>query len=142
MTRHIRCRRPQLTPSLRLCMKWWLEVLDLGIWYTLWSSVWDLPSTISSLCFSEKRKWRQNAGPPVYMFCDARSTPPRAAAVLFWLCMVFYCVRHVKSLHFALHSDGNVTYCDVEPPAEVLSFFRRRRDNQIMSLELLSIAYG
>ena len=54
----------------------------------------------------------------------------------------FLLYRHVKSFAFSLHSDGNVTYCDVEPPAEVLSFFQRRRDNQIMSLELLSIAYG
>ena len=39
-------------------------------------------------------------------------------------------------------SDGVVEYCDVQPPQEVLMFFKKRRDNQITSLELLSIAYG
>lgn len=100
--KQIRCRRPELSGELRLGLQWWLEVLSLEI--------------------SEKRKWVEIDTPPVFMYCDARSTPPRAAAVLFW--------------------DGQAAYCDEEPSAKVMSCFRRRGDNQIMSLELLSIAYG
>ena len=46
-------------------------------------------------------------------------------------------------VHFLLHaSDGVKAFCDEEPPREVLTFFKKRGGNQIMSLELLSIAYG
>ena len=39
-------------------------------------------------------------------------------------------------------SDGVIHYCDEEPRETVLRNFRRRKDCQIMGLELLSIAYG
>jgi len=53
---------------------------------------------------------------------DARSTPPRIAAVLV--------------------ADQRIEYCDMQPPAEVLALFKKRDDGDIMSLELLSIALG
>ena len=43
---------------------------------------------------------------------------------------------------FISFSGKSKLYCDAEPSKEVMKFFRERRDNQIMSLELLSIAYG
>ena len=33
-------------------------------------------------------------------------------------------------------------YCDMEPPSHLMASFRPRRDNQIMGLEMLSIAVG
>lgn len=33
-------------------------------------------------------------------------------------------------------------HCDMEPTAQLMSSFRARRDNQIMGLEILSIAVG
>lgn len=33
-------------------------------------------------------------------------------------------------------------YCDMEPPADLMSFFKRRGDKQITSLEILAIALG
>ena len=59
---------------------------------------------------------------PLQLLCDARSTPPRIAAVLV--------------------VDGRIEYADVEPSKEVMRQFKRRGDNQIASLELLSIAFG
>jgi len=59
---------------------------------------------------------------PLQLLCDARSTPPRVAAVLV--------------------VDGRIEYADFEPSKEVMSQFTRRGDNQIASLELLSIAFG
>ena len=56
------------------------------------------------------------------MLCDARSTPPRIAAVLV--------------------ADGRIEYADVEPSKEIMKQFIRRGDNQIASLEILSIAFG
>ena len=47
---------------------------------------------------------------------------------------------YARSYIFA--SDGEQMYCDEEPSAGLVSFFRQRRDNQIMSLEVLSVAYG
>ena len=54
------------------------------------------------------------------MCADARSTPPRIAAVII--------------------VDGCTFYCDCEPPAEAMALFRERRDEQIMGLELLALA--
>ena len=58
----------------------------------------------------------------VELFCDARGFPARLAAVLF--------------------CDGEILYTDWEPPTELLQLFVYRDDNQIMGLELLSIALG
>ena len=59
---------------------------------------------------------------PVQLLCDARSTPPRVAAVLL--------------------IDGCCEYADMEPQTHTMEQFKRRGDNQIASLELLSIAFG
>ena len=48
--------------QLRLALRWWLEVLQRGI--------------------KQMRPWVCRDERPTYMFCDARSTPPRVAAVL------------------------------------------------------------
>jgi hypothetical protein len=48
---------------LMLALKWWREVLSNG--------------------FRETRRWEENAAEQVHLFTDARSTPPRVAAVLF-----------------------------------------------------------
>ena len=94
-------------------------------------SVWLLPS--SCCCAWRRRRWRrrrpcslaccprQRARGLVQLLCDARSTPPRIAAV----CIV----------------DG-IQYADMEPTAEVLKQFQQRGDNQIASLELLAVAFG
>ena len=56
------------------------------------------------------------------MLCDARSTPARLAVVL-------------------LH-DKRVWYSDLAPPERLLETLRTRGDGQIMSLEILAIAFG
>lgn len=73
-------------------------------------------------CSCKVRQWEVNASPPVHLLCDARSSPPRVAAVCF--------------------HGNSIEYADYEPSAEVLSQFKRRGDNQIASLELLAIAFG
>ena len=60
---------------------------------------------------------------PLHLYCDARSVPPRIAAVL--------CEK------------GQPTqWADMQPSEKVLACFRKGGDKQIMSLELLSIALG
>ena len=56
------------------------------------------------------------------MWADARSTPPRVAAVVL--------------------VDGRFLLTDAEPPPNVLRQFAERGDRQITSLEILAIAYG
>ena len=68
------------------------------------------------------RQWREIKQAPVHLLCDARSKPPRIAAVL--IC------------------DGCIEFADMEPDEKVLRQFRARGDNQIASLELLAIAFG
>ena len=88
--------------QLRLALEWWLEVLQLRL--------------------VQQRSWRGSVAKPVHLFCDARSTPPRLAAVLF--------------------IDGGIFYCDDAPSAELLASFFGSGDRHIMSLELASIALG
>ena len=66
--------------------------------------------------------WRQEEKQWLHLYADARGEPPRIAAVLF--------------------VDGLTYFCDMAPKSEILQNFRRRSDNQIMGLELLSIALG
>ncbi len=108
-----------ISPELELALRWWLSALATG--------------------FSECRVWRPVATKTVHMLVDARSTPPRIAAVLL--------------------VDGQKFYSDMAPDAEVgidiepaptimcanlqvLSHFKLRGDGQITSLELLSIGFG
>ena len=70
----------------------------------------------------QHHEWFREKQPACHLYCDARGEPPRVAAVLF---------------------DGNsIKACDTEPPASLLDTWARRADNQIMGLELLSIALG
>ena len=38
--------------------------------------------------------------------------------------------------------DGETLFCDMPVPEQVIESFRSRKDNQIMGLEILSIALG
>ena len=118
---HITARSPAVDTKLQLSLRWWSDVLSVSI--------------------REKRHWIGSARRPVHLYCDARSTPPRIAAVLFWFalsCQLTWVCRRCC----CGHRDGNACYCDMEPSATVLTSFTRRSDNQIMALELLSIALG
>ena len=55
-------RTSAVDDQLKLALQWWLEVLQRGI--------------------KQMRPWVERDEKPVHMFCDARSTPPRVAAVL------------------------------------------------------------
>ena len=89
-------------PELRLALEWWLEALQ------------------HNLC--ETRLWRHIPLRAGCLLCDARSVPPRVAAVL---CL-----------------DKRVFYSDWAPSPELVSLFKRRDDGQIMSLEILSVAFA
>ena len=52
-----------MNKELRWALQWWLEVFKMNI--------------------VEERLWDMCSMPPIHLFCDARSTPPRIAAVLF-----------------------------------------------------------
>ena len=88
--------------ELELSLRWWLQVLSLDI--------------------TQTRGYEGSEEPCCHLFSDARSTPPRVAAVLF--------------------IDGKTFSCDMEPSAELVKSFRPRNDDQIMALEILSIAVG
>ena len=51
-----------------------------------------------------------------------------------------WCVHGTRSLR--LLRDRRFAYCDTEPPDVILNSFMKRGDNQITSLEILSIALG
>ena len=59
---------------------------------------------------------------PGHLFYDARGHPAHLGAVLI--------------------IDGRCCFTEYAPPGQLMSQFRRRRDNQIMGLELLSISLG
>ena len=96
------CRNSSLSPALRLCLEWWLQVFKLEL--------------------RETRSWQVSVKSVVHIFADARSTPPRLAAVVV--------------------VDGLSYFTDWEPPRSLMALFESRSDNQIMGLELLAIALG
>ena len=76
------------------------------------------------------------------MYCDARSSPPRLAAVVCWSVGLRGALVGLRLHGPRMCSDGQMQYCDMEPEASTMELFRSRRDNQITSLEILSIALG
>ena len=80
------------------------------------------PLQVLQRSFCEQRAWVPVTTPTAHLLCDARSTPPRVAAVAIVDCRTYW--------------------SDWAPDPEVMGLFQSRRDGQIMSLELLSIAFG
>jgi hypothetical protein len=77
---------------------------------------------VLELKLAELREWEASGTRPVQLFCDARGNPAHLGAVVF--------------------VDGRCLWTHMVPPPAVLKHFRRRRDNQIMGLELLGISLG
>lgn len=77
---------------------------------------------ILELGIAQERRWDVVQRPPVHLFCDAAGNPARLAAVL---CL-----------------DGRIMYTDCPPPHSIVEALAVRADQQIMGLELLSIALG
>ena len=79
--------------------------------------------SVLALGLSERHDWRAQAEKSVaHVFCDASGDPAHLGAVAF--------------------IDDRVLWTHMAPPPEVVAQFRRRRDNQIMGLELLAISLG
>ena len=95
-------RRGTIGPLLLTALRWWAYVLELQI--------------------AENRGWNQQLMAPVHLYVDARSTPPRCAAVIF--------------------IDGRVLFTDGPPGDRHMSHIKKRGDGDIMSLELMAIAVG
>jgi hypothetical protein len=74
---------------------------------------------VFELDLAQEFAWELSHGQPVHLFCDAASTPARLAAVA-WI-------------------DGVIGYTDCPPPPAMLAVLAKRKDNQIMALELMSI---
>jgi len=91
----------KIGPLLDLALRWWTKVLE------------------SDIC-QEVRVYEPSR--VVDLFCDARGTPPRVAAVII--------------------AGDSIRYTDWEPPASLLETFKPRKDEQIMGQELLAIAVG
>jgi hypothetical protein len=70
----------------------------------------------------ETRLWQQPMNEVLHLFCDARGQPPHLGAVLV--------------------SSTACSWTHLRPNDSAIDLFRSRKDNQIMGLELLSIALG
>ena len=68
----------------------------------------------------EKRQWRQSQRSTLHLFTDASSTPGHLGAVMFY--------------------GGCCLWCHLPVQDAVYELFKRRRDQQIMALELLAIS--
>ena len=118
--RQVNRKSSALSEELEKALRWWLEVLKEGLCeVSRQLAMRDLALVVVSQL--QVRLWEKNLSEPVQLLCDARSTPPRIAAV---------CIT------------DRVQYADMEPPADILGQFRKRGDNQIASLELLAVAFG
>ena len=74
------------------------------------------------LGLSERRNWGQSQARPVHLFCDASGSPAHLGAVL-WV-------------------DGAWFWTHLAPEEATMEMFKRRKDQQIMGLELLAISLG
>ena len=115
-------RWSKIGKELELALRWWLEVLQCGLRCMLFFLPLYIVFPFVMSGSRQERLWQQVSRSPVHLYSDARSTPPRVAAVLI--------------------RDGYMHYCDMEPDEETLKNFRIGGDKGIMSLELLSIALG
>ena len=70
----------------------------------------------------ESHPWEKSWERPAHLFVDASGSPAHLGAVLF--------------------CDHGVYWCHMAAPDNIVGRFRSRHDNQIMGLELLSIALG
>ena len=69
---------------------------------------------------AEKYKWKPPCDDIVHIFCDAAGDPARIAAIAW--------------------DKGRAFYVDCEPPVAITQRWSDRKDQQIMGLELLSVA--
>ncbi len=69
MSRHIKAESSAIGKELDLALRWWLQVLAMDI--------------------AEERLFEGNTCTTGHLFTDARSTPPRVAAVLFMRVLAF-----------------------------------------------------
>ena len=80
---------------------------------------WD---KVLDLDLAELKRWGWPDSQPLHLFCDAAVAPPYMGAVLV---VGKWC-----------------WYTHMAPPENIVQQFRRRKDNQIMGLELLAISLG
>ena len=71
---------------------------------------------------AEVREWGRRELEPLHLFCDASGASARLGAVLF--------------------ADGKWFWTSTTVKKRICEYFRHRRDNQIMGLELLAITLG
>ena len=105
---HSHGRRARLSEDTRLALRWWLHVLTLNLHQ---ERAWSRPTPDGA------------ADDPFVLLADARSTPPRVAAIL-------------------VSPTGEIEFCELVPSAQLLSCFKVRNDGAIMALELLAVAVG
>ncbi len=141
---HKRARKPDIGLELQLALQWWEEVLQLQI-----RCVREAVQRGAVLRFlharppaREMRAWEGNAGRQLHMFADARSKPPRIAAVLFRHGAGMRVSSLCATMLLCFVRDGRVCYCDAPVPEHLMASFRVRADGQIMGLEILAIALG
>jgi len=91
-----------ISKKLRLAMKWWIQALENKV-----------VNTKQVSCKREK----------VDLFCDAASTPPKLAAVLF-------------------NGQSRPEFTRIDVEKRLMQKFEDRKDNQIMGLEILAIILG
>ena len=87
--------------ALMQAVRWWLEVFQKNL--------------VQNISLKHKSK-------STTMFCDASSSPPMIAAVLF--------------------EEGKIFYCEAHVPEAILNKPLARNDDQIMALELYTILFG
>ena len=107
--------RAMLRPlfSQKFAPKPWKLSYDLKTALQWWQSILEKG-------IAEKYTWQQPATDVVHIFCDAAGDPARVAAIAW--------------------DRGATYYADCEPPAAITRRWSERNDQQIMGLELLSIA--
>ena len=88
--KQVRKASSEIDEELEKALLWWLAVLQESICEIRWGLLYcdTLQDIVSHGCIF--RQWHESEQQPVQLLCDARSTPPRIAAVP---CMRYICLR-------------------------------------------------
>ena len=126
---------------MQMALKWWIRVLCLSLWSVCLQGGGHLECVCGACCQSVAQVGTEYNQPCLSLLRRTEHATQSGRGAFQVGYAVFMCSWSVICF-VRCGSDGQRAFCDTKPPDSVLGFFNQRGDNQIMSLELLAIAYG
>ena len=123
-----KARSSAMGPELQAALDWWLQLLRRDVRYVHSSESSEADITVSAQCANEcicsmERKWMTSTEEQIHLYADARSSPPRVAAVLFRRVCDSAHLRFSIWRSCTFLSDGETFWCDAPIPEHMMATF-------------------